>query len=64
MPFLSHFVALRILKSNIGVIDKVAINRFLGIWESEEGMKRGGEFVERPLKTQTRLSPAKNHLEF
>ena len=34
------------------------------MWESEEGMKRGGRLIERPLKTQTRLSPAENHLEF
>ena len=45
--------------------NNVAINRFLRIWESKEGMKGGGgELIERPLKTQTRLSPAKNHLEF
>ena len=45
--------------------NNVAINRFLRIWESKEGMKGGGgKLIERPLKTQTRLSPAKNHLEF
>ena len=44
--------------------NNVAINRFLRIWESKEGMEGGGELIERPLKTQTRLSPAKNHLEF
>ena len=43
--------------------NNVAINRFLRIWESKEGMKGGGgKLIERPLKTQTRLSPAKNHL--
>ena len=44
--------------------NNVAINRFFRIWESKEGMKGGGRLIERPLKTQTRLSPAKNHLEF
>ena len=45
--------------------NNVAINRFLRIWESKEGVKGGGgKLIERPLKTQTRLSPAKNHLEF
>ena len=36
--------------------NNVAINRFLRIWESKEGMG-GGKLIERPLKTQTRLSP-------
>ena len=45
--------------------NNVAINRFFRIWESKEGMKGGGgKLIERPLKTQTRLSPAKNHFEF